>query len=194
MEESKKRDEAEIMRERMKEKTVTKNKENTEVVNNAKLPTQKKNQEKRTENKLDPFIFKGKESNVFGVSIKYPPAEKEKEEIKKINTEDIFPKNLMIPNLKEQEQCEHGNDFLQKLNPKNIESRNPVIHNTNKTKDSRNNTLLLMFLSTDCCNCKKYFTGESKQLLRVSPVQMSSSSLNRTVHFVSYHLLFNSHE
>ena len=50
MEESKKRVEGEIMRERMKEKTVTKNKENTEVVNNAKLPTQKKNQEKRTEN------------------------------------------------------------------------------------------------------------------------------------------------
>ena len=130
----------------------------------------------------------------MGVSIKYPPAEKEKEEIKKINTEDIFPKNLMIPNIKEQEQCEHGNYFLQKLNPKNLESRNPVIRNTNKTKDSRNITLLLMFLSTDCCNCKKYFTGESKQLLRVSPVQMSSSSLNRTVHFVSYHLLFNYHQ
>ena len=51
---------------------MTKNKENTKVVTNAKLPTKKKHKN-ITQDKLDPFNFKGKQSKFFGISIKYPP-------------------------------------------------------------------------------------------------------------------------
>ena len=76
------------------------------------------------------FQFKGKSSNVFNISINYPPNEDEKEDIKRMNTEDIFPENIAAPNIEEDEKCEHGNEFSPKLMPANIESRNMVIHHT----------------------------------------------------------------
>ena len=45
------------------------------------------------------FQFKGKSSNVFDISINYPPNEDEKEDIKRMNTEDIFPENIAAPNI-----------------------------------------------------------------------------------------------
>ena len=194
MEESKKEQETESMRERSKEKNKKSNMENTKVVSEAALSTDKKESIKYSKNETDPFNFKGKDGNVFGTAINYPPKESEKTEIKRINTEDIFPKNIMVPKLEQNEKCEHGNKFMQKLNPGNIESRNPVIHNTSETKDSRNKTLLLMFHTTECCDCKKYFTGENKKLLRISSIEKSSKNLNQTVHFISYHILFYYHQ
>ena len=44
------------------------------------------------------------------------------------------------------------------------------------------------------CPCRKYFTGESKHLLRVSPVEEKSSRDYRPVHFVSYYYLFQYHQ
>ena len=180
VEEAKQRQETDNMGERQKEKTQSKNRETTEVVGDHQLPYEPTEQGKGThnsENELNMFQFKGKSSNVFNISINYPPNEDEKEDIKRMNTEDIFPENIAAPNIEEDEKCEHGNEFSPKLMPANIESRNMVIHHTTGTKDSRNCSLKLMFLKTEggVCRCRKYFTGESKHLLRVSPVEEKSS-------------------
>ena len=106
-------------------------------------------------------MFKGKKSNVFGVTITYPPTDEEKDDIKRINTEDIFPDDLAAPSLEEGEECKHGNKFSPKLEAINIESRNMIIHHSQDTKDSRSSSLVLYALSTEgnVCDCKKHFTG-----------------------------------
>ena len=199
VEEAKQRRETDNMRERQKEKNQSKNRETTEVVGDTQLPfepTEKGDGTHNSQNELNMFQFKGKSSNVFKICINYPPNEDEKEEIKRINTEDIFPENIAAPNIEEDEQCQHGNKFSPKLTPANIESRNMIIHHTTGAKDSRNSSLHLMFLRTEggVCPCKKYFTGESKHLLRVSPVEEKSSRDCRPVHFVSYYYLFQYHQ
>ena len=199
VEEAKQRRETDNMRERQKEKTLSKNRETTEVVGDHQLPYEPTEQGSRThnsQNELNMFQFKGKSSNVFNISINYPPNADEKEDIKRMNTEDIFPENIAAPNIEEDEKCEHGNKFSPKITPANIESRNMLIHHTTGTKDSRNCSLQLMFLRTEggMCPCRKYFTGESKHLLRVSPVEEKSSRDYRPVHFVSYYYLFQYHQ
>ena len=99
---------------------------------------------------------------MFGISINYPPDESEKEAIKRVNHEDIFPGKVAVPTLEAEEKCEHGNKFSHELLPTNIESTNMQIHHTTDTKDSRRSSLVLMFLRTEgcVCECKKHFTGE----------------------------------
>ena len=43
--------------------------------------------------------------------------EDEKEDIGRLNTEDIFPENIAAPNIEEDKKCEHGNKFSLKLTP-----------------------------------------------------------------------------
>ena len=85
------------MRERQKEKTQSKNRETTEVDGDHQLPYEPTEQGKGThnsQNELNMFQFKGKSSNVFNISINYPPNEDEKEDIKRMNT--IFLKILLL--------------------------------------------------------------------------------------------------
>ena len=97
----------------------------------------------------------------FGVTITYPPTDEEKDDIKRINTEDIFPDDIAAPSLEEGEECKHGNKFSAKLEAINIESRNMIIHHSQDTKDSRSGSLVIYALCTDgnVCDCKKHFTG-----------------------------------
>ena len=72
------------------------------MVGDHQLPYEPTEQGKGThnsENELNMFQFKGKSSNVFNISINYPPNEDEKEDIKRMNTEDIFPENIAAPNI-----------------------------------------------------------------------------------------------
>ena len=82
-------------------------------------------------------------------------------DIKRINTEDIFPDDIAAPSLEEGEECKHGNKFSAKLEAINIESRNMIIHHSQDTKDSRSGSLVIYALCTDgnVCDCKKHFTG-----------------------------------
>ena len=104
VDEAKQRRETDNMRERQKEKTQSKNRETTEVVGDKQLPfepTEKESGTHNSQNELNMFQFKGKSSNVFDISINYPPNEDEKEDIKRMNTEDIFPENIAAPNIEE---------------------------------------------------------------------------------------------
>ena len=79
-------------------------------------------------------------------------------DIKRINTEDIFPDDIAAPSLEEGEECKHGNKFSAKLEAINIESRNMIIHHSQDTKDPRSGSLVLYALCTDgnVCDCKKH--------------------------------------
>ena len=185
----------ENMRDRLKEKTLSKNKETTEVAGDRELPFEPAEKEGGThnsQNEQNMFLFKGKSSNVFNIRINYPPNEDEKEDIKRLNTEDIFPDDIAASDILDDERCEHGNSFSPKVTAANLESRNMIIHHTQTTKDSRNGNLQLMFLRTEgeLCACRKYFTGENKHLLRVSLIMEKNSRDYRPVHFVSYYYLF----
>ena len=199
MEEAKQKMSTENMRDRLKEKTLLKNKETTEVAGDRELPFEPAEKEGGThnsQNEQNMFLFKVKSSNVFNIRINYPPNEDEKEDIKRLNTEDIFPDDIAAPDILDDERCEHGNSFSPKVTAANLESRNVIIHHTQTTKDSRNGNLQLMFLRTEgeLCACRKYFTGENKHLLRVSPIMEKNSRDYRPVHFVLYYYLFQYHQ
>ena len=106
------------MRERQREKANSQ--KSTEVVGNIELPLDvdvEKDTGNTNENDLDPFAHSGKKSNVFGISINYPPDEREKEAIKRVNNEDTFPGKVAAPTLEDEEKCEHGNKFSHELLP-----------------------------------------------------------------------------
>ena len=169
------------MRERQMEKVTSE--KPTEVVGNIELPFDVIAKESgNTDNdNLNPFAHSGKKSNVFGISINYPPDENEKEAIKRVNNEDIFPANIAAPTLEDDEMCEHGNKFSHELLPTNIESTNMQIHHTAATQDSRKSSLVLMFLRTEgcICECRKHFTGEPTIIVDID---------NKSV--LNYHQIF----
>ena len=149
--------------ERQKEKTKT-----TEVVGEIELPLKPmREDEEEVEdsipNETNPFLRKGKRANVFNVKIKYPPSAHEKKEIKRINTENIFPDDIAAPHIEGDEECEHGHKFSPSVDTTNIESTNMIIHHSQEAKDSRNSSLVLVYLRTEggMCDCKKYFTGKN---------------------------------
>ena len=107
-------------------------------------PAEKEGGTHNSQNEQNMFLFKGKSSNVFNIRINYPPNEDEKEDIKRLNTEDIFPDDIAAPDILDDERCEHGNGFSPKVTAANLESRNVIIHHTQTTKDSRNGNLLML--------------------------------------------------
>ena len=106
--------------ERQKERA--KSVKTTAVVGDPKLPMEpsgegreeedEEHDEESVQSEFNPYLFKGKKSNVFGVTITYPPTDEEKDDIKRINTEDIFPDDLAAPSLEEGEECKHGNQVF----------------------------------------------------------------------------------
>ena len=140
----------------------------TEVVGEIELPLKPmREDEEEVEdsipNETNPFLRKGKRANVFNVKIKYPPSADEKKEIKRINTENIFPDDIAAPHIEGDEECEHGHKFSPSVDTTNIESTNMIIHHSQEAKDSRNSSLVLVYLRTEggMCDCKKYFTGKN---------------------------------
>ena len=147
--------------------------------------------EPRSNNCLDPTDKKGKQSNVFDIGINYPPTDKEKEEINRINIcSDLFPGNILVPKLEHGEicDCDFKNPYLEEVSLGNCESTKAVIHHSKSTKDSRNSTLIVLYRVTGKCTCRKYYLGKEDKLLRVSGI--AGHSRDTPLHFVSYDILF----
>ena len=72
---------------------------------------------------------------------------------------------MMIPPGKGIEKCSCGNLF----DIVTLESRNPVIHHSKPTHDSRTGLLSVHFLETSNCDCKQWYHGEHDRLVRTSP-------------------------
>ena len=84
---------------------------------------------------------------------------------------------------------------MDKINLGNCESSPVYIHHSRVTKDSRNSTLMALYLKTLKCNCKKYYTGAEDKLLRVSGITHSRTKRahDMPLHFISYDVLFEYH-
>ena len=150
------------------------------------------NREPRSSNELDPTDKKGKSSNVFGVSINYPPTKDEKVEINKINeVANIFPGKFMFPILEPGATCDCEFEW-DEVSLGDCESTNVHIHHSKATKDSRNSSLLALYRKTSQCDCQEFYNGSQDKLLRASA---TNPNLNRRLadiplHFVSYDLMF----
>ena len=150
---------------------------------------------KPSSNPFDASRKKGKESNVFGISINYPPSRCEKINIDKINNVDtLFPDGYAIPDVTPGECCKCGNEFVTKVEMGNCESTNMIIHHSNATKDSRNSSLIVLFRRALGCNCVKNYLGKEHNLLRISGISgRGTQQQNHSLHFISYDFLFEYH-
>ena len=172
------------------------NKKQTETNIDGDLPAQKlKSLEKKTQNLFDPSEKKGKMSNVFKISINFPPSKSEKYGIDKINTVDaLFPDGYAIPHLKPGEHCVCGHEYIDKVELGNCESTKMIIHHSKSTKDSRNSSLIVLFRGTLKCDHKKHYLGTEDKLLRVSAIADSGHrSFDSPLHFIAYDFLFEYH-
>ena len=149
---------------------------------------------------FNPFKFSGPASNVFGVKINFLPTQEEEVKNRKISETNKFfeGKVLIPPYLGKGDTCElHGREFNPGINILWKESSDVEIHHTKKvnTKD-----VLILYRPTipdnddeeEACICKKFFTGEDENLLRVSSASFTQSMKTRAkkIHLVSYELLF----
>ena len=145
-----------------------------------------KNPETSSEN---PFSLTGKASNIFNITINYPPSQDEKKNNNKINeVKNLFPSNVMVSKLEGEKFCDCGNKFNKKIDISNCESHNVHIHHSRTTKDSRNGTLFLLYLITGKCECKLFYDGHADRLLRVNKAREKHRP-GTAIHFVSYDLL-----
>ena len=97
----------------------------------------------KTSNKLNPHNYSGPNANVFQQKFEYPPSEEDKLKNNKINKEgNLFPTKMMIPPGKVIKKCKCGNVFR----VVSLESRNPVIHHSKPTNDSRTGNLTPHFV------------------------------------------------
>ena len=72
--------------------------------------------ERKTLNEFDPSEKRGKMSNVFEISINFPPSNLEKYGIDKINKVDaLFPDGYAIPHLMPGEHCVCGHEYVDKV-------------------------------------------------------------------------------
>ena len=134
-------------------------------------------------NPLNPENFNGAAANVFHQKFEYPPSKEDTMNNNKINKEQtLFPNKMMIPPGLGNEKCSCGNTFEILA----LESRNPVIHHSKPTKDSRTSVLSIHCLKTSHCDCKSYYHGEKDKLVRTSA---APSHANDKVHFVTVDLL-----
>ena len=107
--------------------------ENVEVDLDEDLPISKlDSSENVSKNPYNPKYRKGRESNVFGYKIDFPPNASEKSQIDKINRVDnLFPDGNMVLTLEPEELCDCpiGKQFkyISSIQPGNIESTNVQI-------------------------------------------------------------------
>ena len=148
---------------------------------------------------FNPFKFSGSASNVFGVKINFLPTQEEEVKNRKISETNRFfeGKVLIPPYLGKGDTCElHGREYSPGTNILWKESSDVEIHHTKKvdTKD-----VIILYRPTvpntgesEVCICKKFYTGEHDNLLRVSSASFTQSMKTRAkkMHLVSYELLF----
>ena len=75
-----------------------------------------------------------------------------------------------------------------------MESINIKIHHTAEVETLDKKVLYrptVRQVDGDCCICKKFFTGEEEELIRVSPTNNKMTGRSNTLHFVSYEYYFS---
>ena len=137
-------------------------------------------------NKLDPYSYDGPEANVFNIRINF------------LKTKGIagqsFNKKILAPKYDPREVCkDHGNKYDEHESILNMESCKIIIHHTKDVDTSDTKVLFrptILKLGGDGCACKKWYSGQDDQLLRVSSANENMKGRPRTLHFVTYEFYF----
>ena len=138
-------------------------------------------------NELDPYLHDGPDANVFHVRIDFL---KIKETVRQ-----PFNKKILVPRFDPEEVCKnHGNRYDNHESILDMESSKVIIHHT---KDVDSSNIKVLFRPTisksegDGCACKKWYSGQEDQLLRVSSADENMKGRSRTLHFVTYEFYFD---
>ena len=143
---------------------------------------------------FDPFQHEGPACNVFNAKIYFIQTEEMKTKNRR-NSNLSFRGRFLISEYNPDEVCErHGNMFEKKENILYRESYHVKIHHI---KNVETGDLCVLYRPTvqqngmAVCECKRFYTGEDKCLLRVSPANYRISERDRVLHFVSHEFYFN---
>ena len=168
------------------------------VLQNKKIVVEK-GIEDEDEAELNPFKFSGPEANVFNIEIDFLQSKEDESKNREIsNTNKFFHEKFLIPKyLGTNNSCKlHGRKFSPGINIMWKESSNVQVHHT---KDVETKDVIVLYRPTladaktgNQCICKQFYTGASDKLVRVSPASsiQSSKSRAKTIHLVSFELLF----
>ena len=144
---------------------------------------------------LDPFQHNGHDSNVFKVTIDLIQS-KESRGINRRNGKESNPfnKNILVAEWDPAERCPCGNFYDEEESILFVESTNVIIHHT---KEVDTVDKMVLYRPTKCnknvaCLCKKFYTGEDDQLLRVSLANNKMRGRStKNLHFISYEYYYN---
>ena len=144
---------------------------------------------------LDPFQHDGPEANVFKVKIQFiQTKEGESKNRKNSKVKNPFEKNILIAKYDPDEVCSHGYKYDEDESIIFVESTNIIIHHTKEVETLDKMVLYrptVLQPNNVGCFCKKFYTGEDDQLLRVSSANHKMTGKSRTLHFVSLEFYFN---
>ena len=143
--------------------------------------------------KLDPFQHDGPDANVFKVQIDFL-RRKDACSSKKVAYKNTFHRKILVAKYDPSERCGHGNKYYEKESIIFMESINIKIHHTAEVETLDKKVLYrptVRQVDGDCCICKKFFTGEEEELIRVSPTNNKMTGRSNTLHFVSYEYYFS---
>ena len=158
----------------------------------SKRPQKKEEQDPDT---LDPYQHDGPDVNVFNIVIDFIQS---KEGFKRnrhlFRDRNPFNKTIFIAKFDPDEECDHGNKYDADQSILFVESTNVIIHHTRDVECIDKKVLYRPVVhqpDTEPCICKKWYTGEDDQLIRVSPACKRLTGRQRTLHFVSIEFYFS---
>ena len=144
---------------------------------------------------FDPFQNDGPESNVFKVYIDFiQTREKVVNNRKNATDKNAFRKDILVAKYVPDDLCRHGNKYNESESIIFTESTNVIIHHTSEVETFEQIVLYRPTVLQDNnvgCFCKKFYTGEEDQLLRVSSARNKMTGRSRALHFVSHEYYFS---
>ena len=144
---------------------------------------------------LDPYQHEGPDVNVFNVTIDFIQTQEGTIRNRKVYTDkNPFGQSTLIAKYDPDETCRHGNKYEAKHSIINVESTNILIHHTKEVESVNQKVMyrpVVFHKGSVRCICKKWYTGEDDQLVRVSPAYNRIPGRQRTLHFVSIELYFS---
>ena len=157
-----------------------------------------KRPQKKTEHDpdtFDPYQHDGPDVNVFNITIDFIQSKEGLRQNRELhNDKNPFNQNILIAKYDADEICFHGNKYDAEQSIIFVESTNIMIHHTKEVESLDKQVLYRPVVhqsNTVSCFCKKFYTGEDDQLIRVSPAYNKMTGRPRTLHFVSVEFCFS---
>ena len=144
---------------------------------------------------FDPNQHDGPDVNVFNISIDFIQTKEGFRRNRKVHTDiNPFDQNILIAKYDADEICIHENKYDSEQSILFVESTHIMIHHTKEVESLDKKVIYRPAVYQPDgvhCFCKKFYTGEEDQLIRVSPAYNKMTGRQRTLHFVSVEFYFS---